>query len=260
VEHSPSTTALTIVGHRCRWGWRWRWRRRWRRWGWWGWWFSRPYVPIPEIRKYHGSASGLCLDGLRYTDRGRTRTTCDPWCAGISCRWIVTIEPVQVTAWYLVVPNAYGQHHATSHSGTQLLQSSIGGKCVGVLEDALLRRAVGIGHGGIRAEAWHVHHRVLNDDTVLYVTSSNLYEVSSRSIVVGDELGCNGELRSGVDRSSRSKERCIAISIGVVVTAVAITYTTIATRTARLTRGGARMCVESARSTVALEDIKLSAA
>jgi hypothetical protein len=100
----------------------------------------------------------------------------------------------------------------------------------------------------------------LNDDTVLYVNSPYLHEDPGCGIVAGDELGYNGELLRGVDCSTRSKERLVAISIGVVVAAVAITYTTIATRTARLTRGGARMCVESAGSTVALEDIKLGAA
>lgn len=187
---------------------------------------GRSDIAVLDVGELDGGVGGLGLDDGRVagggvagaasgTGRGR----------GVGSR-VGAVEPVHACG--VVIPDREGEDHALAEARAHLRKTALRREVGRVAESGLLLRAEGVGDGVGGVYARNVGHRVLDDHTVLDVDAADLAEGTGGRVVVGDELGDNGEGLRGIDSVASAEERLVAETVSVEVAAVLVTDTVVA--------------------------------
>lgn len=168
----------------------------------------------------------------------------------------------------MVIPNRQCENHSLLEGTVHTSETALGRERVGITKDGFLSSAECVIDGVANRDSGDVGVGVLEDLSVLDINTADLCERTSRSVVVGDELGDNGELLGGIDCLSSTEEGLVTHAPGVEITTVLVAntivpriiVTTISSRTAGLTIDCARMGSISGSIGVGLPDIHFSTA
>lgn len=136
----------------------------------------------------------------------------------------------------MVVPDGEYEHHTRRHALRDTSHAAVLAEAIRVAKRLLRVVAVRLRDGVVRrGHSGDVDLAVLDDLAVLHVDAADLLERARRGAGVGEELGDDSHLLSGVDGLSRAVERLDAHTERVEVAAVGVAGAGVAAAGARAT-------------------------
>jgi len=172
-----------------------------------------------DVRVGDGSTWGLGLDREWVSGGGGAGSTPDTWLGGGGGGWVAGVEPEHVDC--VVVPQRHDQNHTLGHRGAHGREASLVLEGRGVAECCLLGVTERWGDG-VAGDAWDLRLGVLDGLAVLHVEALDFGEL----VVLGQELGHDGEGTRGVDCEAGPVEGFVAHTEGVEVTSIRVAANT----------------------------------
>jgi hypothetical protein len=166
---------------------------------------------------------GLALDLRGLTGRGGAGTTSNTGLGCVAGGGVGGVEPEHLRG--VVVPNGEDENHTLSQSLRHRAHTTMSLEGVGVTEEGLLGGAEVVGDGVEIGEAGEGGERVGDGLAVLDVEATDFGEGARSGVVVGDELGDDGEFGGSVDRLASAVEGSVTHTEGVEVTTIGIANT-----------------------------------
>lgn len=177
-----------------------------------------------DVGEGDGGVGELGLDLFGNTRVGRARATLVTGARAVS--WVGGVEPEHVCV--VVIPDGHDEDHTLGHTGGHGLESTVVFPAVlGLVKDVL----GGITEflvDGVASDTFDLGLRVGDDGAVLDVEALDLGESAGVITSVGDELSDNSEGLAGVNDHALTVELLVAHAVGVEVTSIRVTRTSVA--------------------------------